>query len=153
MSTMIIREMTQADLNAVTEIDRDSFSQPWPDNAFAAEIENKNARCLVAEENQIIFGYIVIWLVLDEAHIATIAIEKSKRGQGFSKRILKTALQSAYLEGSRFVYLEVRESNTVAIHLYTQLGFEIVGLRKAYYKNNNENAILMTLTNFEHINQ
>ena len=148
---MPIRKMQPADITAVTKIDQESFSLPWPEGAFTAEVANPNARCWVLEEEGEVIGYIVIWLVLDEAHIATVAVEEAQRRKRFSELLLKTALQSAYAEGSRISYLEVRESNKAAISLYQKVGFEIAGMRKGYYKDNHENAILMTLTDFSHI--
>jgi ribosomal-protein-alanine N-acetyltransferase len=151
---MNIRKMNIEDIGAVIRIDQTSFSMPWPESSFITEFTNPNARCWVGvDDTNVVIAFVVIWMVLDEAHIATIAVDESHRKKGHSKTIIKTALQSAYLEGARISYLEVRESNQIAINLYLSLGFELVGVRKAYYKNNNENGILMTLTDFGIINQ
>lgn len=144
--------MKSEDLPLVGQIDQESFSDPWPNHAFATELANPNARCWVMEWFGEVAGFIVIWLVLDEAHLATIAIRQDLRGRGLSRQLAKSALQSAYLEGARVSYLEVRESNLIAIHLYQQLGYQTVGLRKGYYKDNHENAILMTMTDFSLVN-
>lgn len=148
-----IRKMMAADLEKVVAIDQLSFSLPWPDSAFSTELNNPDARCWVVCEDETVVGFVVIWLVLDEAHVATIAIDEPYRGKGYSAALLKRALQSAYLEGSRIGYLEVRESNQVAISMYHSFGFEVAGLRKEYYKDNHENALLMTMTNFSRINE
>lgn len=146
---MDIRRMKTEDLADVIRIDQTSFSMPWPPIAFETELANPAARCWVGvDETSKVIALLVVWVVLDEAHIATIAVDEGERNKGHSKKLLKTALQSAYLEGARISYLEVRESNKVAINLYLKLGFEVVGTRKGYYKDKNENAILMTLTDF-----
>ncbi len=145
--------MKTEDLPLVGQIDQVSFSDPWPNNAFATELANPNARCWVMEWFGEVAGFIVVWLVLDEAHLATIAIRQDLRGRGLSRQLAKSALQSAYREGARVSYLEVRESNLIAIHLYQQLGYQTVGLRKGYYKDNHENAILMTMTDFSMVNR
>lgn len=149
---MFVRRMEPADLESVIAIDQQSFSLPWPENAFSTELNNPNARCWVLGDKSSVFGFAVLWVILDEAHVATIAINKEHRGLGLSYLLLKSALQSAYEEGCRISYLEVRESNQTAISLYQKFGFEIAGARKGYYKDNHENALLMTLTEFSRIN-
>lgn len=140
-----IRKMTLNDVLRVHEIDSNSFSAPWPAEAFAIELENPKARNFVLTENNQIIGYIVYWLIIDECHIATIAVDKAYRGKGYAKELLRKALQSSVTEGAAFVYLEVRASNQPAKELYRSFGFEIVGTRKKYYKDNNEDALLLTL--------
>jgi len=140
-----VREMTQDDIARVHEIDASSFSAPWPAEAFAIEMQNPKARNFVITENDQVVGYIVCWLVLDECHIATIAVDKANRGKGYAKDLLRKALQSSLAEGAAFAYLEVRASNYPAKELYRSFGFEIVGTRKKYYKDNNEDALLLTL--------
>jgi ribosomal-protein-alanine N-acetyltransferase len=150
---MIIRQMNAADLAAVSQIDELSFSQPWPPAAFEIELANSNARCWVAvsEEpqgtggNGCVIGAMVIWRVLDEAHIATIAVHPDFRRQGIGKQLLQTGMQAAHAEGARIFHLEVRAGNLAAQKMYSDFGYEIVGRRPRYYKNNGEDALLMTL--------
>jgi len=87
----------------------------------------------------------VIWVILDEAHVATIATHPDHRGYGIGKRLLAYGLLEAYKRGARIAYLEVRRSNVIAQNLYYKFGFEVVGERLRYYKDNNEDAVLMTL--------
>jgi [ribosomal protein S18]-alanine N-acetyltransferase len=142
---MLIRAMTAADLPAVAELDQLSFSQPWPPQAFVTELGNPNARCWVAESDSRVAGALVIWRVLDEAHIATIATHPDFRRRGIGRDLLKAGMDSAYAEGARIYHLEVRAGNMAAIKLYEEFGYEVVGRRPKYYKDNGEDALLMTL--------
>jgi ribosomal-protein-alanine N-acetyltransferase len=146
-----IRPMIFQDIEQVHVIDRLSFSMPWPANSFRFELnENKNARLFVAEKvnadnyRQVI-GVIVTWLVVDEAHIATLAVDPAYRGQGVGRRLVEAALQDALQHKMVEATLEVRSGNQVAINLYRSLGFEIVGNRPRYYRDNHEDALIMTL--------
>jgi ribosomal-protein-alanine N-acetyltransferase len=140
-----IRPMTKSDVPTVAQIDALSFSQPWPPAAFDIELLNDNARCWVVEiEDQVIAAQ-VIWRVLDEAHIATIAVHPDFRQRGVGKALLQTGMQAAYTEGARIFYLEVRAGNLAAQKMYANFGYEVVGRRAKYYKNNGEDALLLTL--------
>lgn len=146
-----LRPMTLADLEQVVAIDRASFPTPWPKNAFLYEIKRqRNAICRVAEsvgpENKrMIVATIVIWLIVDEAHIGTLAVKPGYRGRKIAQKLLAHSLIEAYQQGARRAMLEVRESNQAAQNLYQKFGFEAVGLRQDYYKDTHEDAILMTL--------
>lgn len=140
-----IRQMTFEDLPRVHQIDRDSFSAPWPAEAFAIELKNPKARCWVIQEADQIIGFIVFWMIIDECHIATIAIDHAFRGKGYARELIQKTLQSSRSEGATHAYLEVRSSNEEAKSLYRSFGFDIVGIRKKYYKDNNEDALLLTL--------
>jgi ribosomal-protein-alanine N-acetyltransferase len=88
---------------------------------------------------------LVNWLVLDECHIATIAVHPDFRRQGIARLLLQTGMQAAYAERSRIFYLEVRAANLAAQQMYLDFGFTVVGRRAKYYKDNGEDALLMTL--------
>ncbi len=139
-----IRRMVAADLRAVAELDALSFSHPWPPTAFVVELANRNARCWVAALDERVVGSLVLWRVLDEAHIASLATHPDFRRQGIARTLLHTAMQAAFSEGARIYHLEVRVGNLAAQKLYADCGFEIVGRRLRYYKDNNEDALLMT---------
>lgn len=139
-----IRAMTAADLGAVGELDTISFTQPWPKDAFESELANLGARCWVAEVEGQLAGALVFWLVLDEAHLATIAVQPAFRRHGVARLLLRTAMDAAYAEGARLYHLEVRASNEAAQKLYLDFGFEIVGRRLKYYKDIGEDAVMMT---------
>lgn len=140
-----IRKMTLDDLPEVVAIDRASFSLPWPERSFRFEItDNPAARCWVAEAEGRVIGMIVVWMLADEAHIATLATREEYRRQGIGTALLVHALQSAKAEGAVRSLLEVRESNRAAQEMYRRFGFVEDGRRPRYYKDNNEDAILMS---------
>jgi len=142
-----IRRMTPDDLEQVIAIDHASFSLPWPERSFRFELtDNPAARCWVAEgEDGSVIGMLVLWLIVDEAHIATIATKPEYRRQGAAKQLMDYALVSAVDEGAKSAFLEVRESNLAAQAMYRQYGFVATGRRPHYYKDNDEDALLMTL--------
>lgn len=145
MSGLKIRKMTPDDLEQVVVIDQSSFSLPWPPRSFQFELtDNPASRCWVADLNGRVVGMLVGWLVVDEIHIATIATHPDFRKQGIGKKLLAFALQSAKEEGAISSFLEVRESNIVALEMYQKFGYVEDGRREGYYKDNGEAAILMS---------
>ena len=143
---LIVRRMIVEDVPAVHEIDRLSFTLPWPERSLRFEVtDNPAARCWVAELDGHVVGMLILWMIVDEAHIATVATHHEFRRQGIAKQLLVTALDYAYTEGARSALLEVRAGNEAAQAMYRKFGFDVVGLRERYYKDNNEDAVLMTL--------
>lgn len=148
----VIRKMIMNDLEQVVAIDQVSFSLPWPARSFQFELtDNPASRCWVVESDKKIVAMIVSWLILDELHVATIATHPDFRRQGIGKKLLLYALQSAREEGVVRSFLEVRESNKIAFQMYKNFGFVEDGRRKEYYKDNGEDAILMTLNDLNHL--
>ena len=148
--TSLIRRMSLEDVPAVHEIDTASFSLPWPERSFRFELTgNPVSRGWVAEIDGQITAMLVLWLIIDEAHIATIAVHPDFRRQGIGEKILIYALRAAQDEGARRAFLEVRAGNTAAQSMYKKYGFEVVGVRPGYYKDNNEDAFLMNLEKFD----
>ena len=144
---LIVRRMTVEDVPAAHEIDILSFTLPWPERSLRYEVtDNPAARCWATELDGCLVGMLVLWMIVDEAHIATIATHPDFRRRGIAKRLLVVALKSAYNEGARTALLEVRAGNKVALKMYARFGFEEVGRRERYYKDNNEDAVLMTLS-------
>lgn len=142
--------MTVDDLAVVQELDKQSFTNPWPEGAFKYElIESQNSRCWVAEtkldQQTRVIGSSVIWIILDEAHIATLAVDPLYRGHGIGRRLLAAGLIDAYQFGARKAFLEARKNNQDALHLYYGFGFNAVGIRPGYYPDNHEDALLLTL--------
>jgi [ribosomal protein S18]-alanine N-acetyltransferase len=143
--------MTLDDLPAVMEIDRLSFTLPWPERSFRFELTgNDAAHLLVAvapwgEEERIV-GFLGYWLLVDEMHISTLAVHPELRGRGIGELLLQAGLEHAWIQGAELSTLEVRPSNQAAIALYRKYGFESVGRRRKYYQDNGEDALLMTLT-------
>jgi [ribosomal protein S18]-alanine N-acetyltransferase len=144
--TALIRRMTIEDVPAVHEIDTLSFSLPWPERSFRFELnENPVSRGWVAEVDGRIAAMLVLWFIVDEAHIATIAVHPDFRRQGIGEQILLQALRSVQAEGAQHAFLEVRAGNAAAQAMYFKYGFEVVGVRPHYYRDNNEDALLMNL--------
>ena len=146
---IVLRGMTLDDVPAVAAIDRRSFPLPWSENSFRSDLSsNPAAHLLVAEHagngGPRIAGYAGYWLVVDEAHLSTLAVETELRRRGIGERILRAAMEHAARQGAEMMTLEVRVSNEPARRLYEKLGFQVVGRRRHYYKDNLEDAILMT---------
>ncbi len=139
------------DVPAVSLIDRMSFTLPWPEHSFQYEVaENRVSRCFVAEtEDRRIAAMIVSWIIVDEMHIATIATHPDFRRQGIGERILREALLDGKDAGAHLAFLEVRAGNQAAQAMYRKFGFEVTGKRPRYYRDNGEDAILMTLQPLE----
>jgi [ribosomal protein S18]-alanine N-acetyltransferase len=150
-SSVNIRKMMPADLERVIEIDRLSFSLPWPERSFHFEVEkNEAARAWIAEAanddgTTVLVGMIVGWLILDEIHVATIATDPAFRKQGIGRQLMVHLLREAYKEGARISFLEVRRGNEAAREMYRSLGYQEDGVRPRYYQDNHEDAILMSL--------
>lgn len=152
MAEVLIRKMIHVDLEQVIEIDQISFSLPWPKRSFQYELdENFTSRCWVADVDGRIAAMMVGWMIIDELHVATIATHPDYRGQGIGKKVLVHALLAARKEGVIRAFLEVRQTNEAALNMYRSLGFVEDGRRKEYYKDNNEDAILMSLNDMTHL--
>jgi ribosomal-protein-alanine N-acetyltransferase len=150
-----IRPMRLEDLEQVLAIDRASFSMPWSERSFRYELlENPYSLLLVAElatpesEHRVVAA-IVIWLIEDEAHIATLAVRPDYRGRGISRELLTAGLVESIRRGARLATLEVRASNTIAQALYLRFQFNIAGRRPHYYQDNQEDALIMTAENLD----
>lgn len=178
--------MAVADITEVIEIERQSFSLPWPPNAYKRELQdNRTAHYIVVRKQEpgrqppppaprqdetrgllgflrslgssapppprqgppTIYAYAGLWLMVDEAHITTIAVRPECRGKGLGELVLCGLIDTALEVGARIVTLEVRVSNTVAQNLYLKYGFKQSGLRRRYYSDNNEDALIMTADN------
>lgn len=141
-----IRKMTVEDVPSVIDLDHKSFSLPWPERSFRFELTaNPASRCWVAEFDGKIVGMIVVWLIIDEAHVATLATHPEFRRQGIAKKLLAHTLRLMMDEGAHSSFLEVRESNFAAQEMYRKFGYEESGRRPHYYRDNDEDAILMNL--------
>ncbi|MCF8011848.1 MAG: ribosomal protein S18-alanine N-acetyltransferase [Clostridiales bacterium] len=131
-------------LEKVVKIERSCFSSPWSFSMFVSELTNNNLAHYIAAflENKLI-GYGGMWLVLDTAHITCVAVDPQFRSQKYGAEILNELIMQAFLLGASKMTLEVRVSNIPARHLYSRFGFEERGRRKAYYSDNNEDAVIM----------
>ena len=144
LNDCIIRRMTLADLDAVAAIEAATFTPPWSKESFRQELErNVAARYLVAEKDGEVIGYAGAWVILDESHITNIAIAPAYRGHGYGRKLTEALMQYIANLGAAYATLEVRKSNLTAQNLYKGLGFLQLGVRKRYYEDNNEDALLM----------
>jgi ribosomal-protein-alanine N-acetyltransferase len=150
-STLLVRPMIKRDIKSVMAIDKSSFSLPWSERSYRYDLtQNKTARMWVAElklgiESYEVVGMVVMWIIMDEAHIGTIAVHPDHRRQGIAQKLMKKALEDAKKCGAKTITLEVRRSNQAAQAMYAGMGFSIVGTRPRYYKDNAEDALLMTV--------
>ncbi|GAB6171095.1 ribosomal protein S18-alanine N-acetyltransferase [Paradesulfitobacterium aromaticivorans] len=145
-SQAIVRPMTGADLDKVMHIEHSSFTTPWSQQAFVAELrDNEYARYFCLELEGRIIGYMGLWIILDEGHITNVAIEPQYRSQGWGKHLMRSVIRNVLAEGVERMTLEVRVSNLEARRLYDLLGFKEAGVRKGYYSDTREDALIMWL--------
>ena len=142
-SEIIIRRMNMADVDGVAAVEAATFPTPWSRDAFASEMKNVAARYMVAEKDGRIIGFAGAWIILDESHITNIAVLRDERGQGIGRALTEALLQYLSNLGAAYATLEVRKSNEVAQNLYKSLGFIKLGVRKRYYEDNGEDALIM----------
>jgi ribosomal-protein-alanine N-acetyltransferase len=137
--------MCVADLEAVIAIEKLSFAIPWSRNSFLNELlENERAVYLVAkDEFDRLVGYIGMWIVFDEGHITNLAVHPNFRRRGAGGLLLKGLIEYGQSEAVKYLTLEVRSSNEAAQSLYYKLGFVHMGVRRKYYLDNNEDALIM----------
>jgi ribosomal-protein-alanine N-acetyltransferase len=141
---MKIRRMTPEDVALVSEIERQSFSAPWSRRGFLDALAQECTAFFVAEESDDdIAGYVGMYVSLDEGEITNVAVKPDLRGKGIAKALLKELLSYANDHGITRIVLEVRVSNAVAIGLYEEFGFEIIGTRKGFYEFPREDAHIM----------
>ncbi|MHB8432801.1 MAG: ribosomal protein S18-alanine N-acetyltransferase [Candidatus Tyrphobacter sp.] len=148
--TLAISTMAQGDVPHVLRIEREAFATQWPADAFYNEIAaNKLAHYFVGRYDGRIVAYGGIWVILEDAHVTTIAVGTQHRGRGFGETMLLRLVDEALARGASWMTLEVRESNVVAQQLYKKYGFTTVTARKAYYSDNDENALVMWAGNLK----
>jgi [ribosomal protein S18]-alanine N-acetyltransferase len=139
------RKMELEDVEAVYTIELATFPTPWTLDSFYYEMtENQFSNYLVAEdESGKIIGFCGIWLVIDAAQITNVAVLESARGQGIGEGLMREAIRISKEANMDVMSLEVRVTNTVAQNLYRKLGFQDGGIRKGYYTDNQEDALVM----------
>lgn len=143
---MRVRPMQENDLERIMEIEHASFSSPWSSNAFQSELkENEYARYFCLEFEGQVIGYMGLWFILEEGHITNVAIAPDYRGNRRGEALMQFVIQTMVKEGMERMTLEVRASNSPAKRLYERLGFVTAGVRKGYYSDNREDALIMWL--------
>ena len=142
---LIIRDMTAEDVRKVAEIEKMSFSTPWSETSFYAEVHNIHSFAKVAELENKIVGYICIRQVNDECHLLDLAIHPDHRGKGIATALFNNIMEALKPGKCRTFFLEVRTSNEAARKMYEKFGFNIVGIRKKYYINPTDDAVIMMM--------
>ena len=141
-----IRLLDRRDLDAVLAIESASFTLPWTKEMMAAEFEKDYAFFIGSFKGDILAGFCLSWVLFDEGHIADFAVHPRFRRKGVGGGLLDAALEEMAKRGGRNIWLEVRLGNRVAQALYRSRGFVPAGLRKNYYTDNGEDALVMQLT-------
>jgi len=139
-----VRPMTLDDLDGVMAVEQEAFLAPWSRSAFEEElVKNRLARYLVALDAEAIVGYAGTWLVINEAHVTNVAVHAGRRREGIGRLLMEALMQMARDAGMESMTLEVRVSNEAAKMLYQQLGFVSAGIRKNYYSETKEDALIL----------
>ena len=140
---MKIIPMNESHVSQIAALEKQCFSDPWSENSVASELENPLSLWLIAEEDGAVCGYVGSQTVLDETDMMNIAVHPDCRRKGIAAALITELVSRLKARGSRVLRLEVRESNFSAIALYEALGFTQLGLRKNYYRNPKENALIL----------
>lgn len=138
-----IDRMKHTDVPRVAELDRQCFTTPWHESAYYTEVANRSAYYIVARLGEEIVGYSGMWIIMDESHITTIGVDANYRGKKIGEQILLAMIEESYRRGAKRATLEVRETNAIAQNLYRKYGFVPAAIRKKYYSDNDENAVVM----------
>lgn len=142
--SIVFRFMREEDIDQILEIEHVSFATPWSREAFYNEVNhNKFAVYIVIEQANKLIGYCGVWIVVDEAHVTNVAVLPEFRGQKLGEALMRNLITVARDRGAVSMTLEVRKTNYVAQSLYRKLGFQDGAIRKNYYTDNQEDAIVM----------
>jgi ribosomal-protein-alanine N-acetyltransferase len=144
-----LRRMREADLPMVVAIENVSFSNPWSEETFRGELQNRpisHPLVILAGPSARVVGYVIYWQIQQDVQVNNIAVHPDFRGRGIGEAALRAALALAVAAGAAFVTMEVRPSNAPALSLYRKMGFQVLGIRPGYYTNPNEDAYVMGLS-------
>ncbi len=145
MQKIKIEKLTISDIPKVAEIDKNALPENWSEKNYNESLENPNYNILVAKLDNKIVGFISMYHASGEGYICNIAVEKSHRKRGIGTALLSEAIRYSKRKNLEFLTLEVRESNIGAVKFYEKLEFAKIGIRKNFYSNPTENAVIMTL--------
>ncbi|SHM30050.1 ribosomal-protein-alanine N-acetyltransferase [Caldanaerovirga acetigignens] len=144
LEKVTVELMGVEDLDQVMEVEKLSFTNPWSKNSFFLELTtNELATYIVAKVDGRVVGYAGMWLIVGEAHVTNVAVHPGFRKKGIGELLMRSLITMARESGAKMMTLEVRKSNYIAQNLYTKLGFEPIGIRRGYYTDNNEDAVIM----------
>ena len=143
---MQIRAMGYDDIEMIMSIEQEAFTSPWIPEGFIGELNGPVSHCIVAEDySGCLLGYAVYRVIIDEAHLLNIAVEAAGRKAGLGRKILDHILDHCRALGAEYMFLEVRPSNLAARRLYRRAGFFTLGVRRQYYTDNQEDALVLKL--------
>ncbi|MBQ8314955.1 MAG: ribosomal protein S18-alanine N-acetyltransferase [Lachnospiraceae bacterium] len=142
-TTWTTKRMTEEDVAAVAALEAENFSRPWSYDAFLKILSDENYIVMIAKKEDAFLGYCVLLCTGEEADITNVCTAPKARGKGVATGMLTALMEAGKSRGVTEFFLEVRESNAPARALYTKLGFEEIGLRKNYYEEPREHAVLM----------
>ena len=140
---MRIVNMNESHVAQVAELEKICFSDPWSEKSVASELNNPLSCWLVAEENGAVAGYVGSQTVMDESDMMNVAVHPDHRRKGIAELLVTELVDALKKRGSHCLTLEVRASNEPARALYEKQGFAQVGLRKNYYRNPKEDALIL----------
>jgi ribosomal-protein-alanine N-acetyltransferase len=140
-----LRKLKLRDLNAIEEIERASYPTPWSRSMFAGELAKPSSICLGAVDSRTdeLVGYLIISRYVDAWHVMNVAVRPSHRRRGIARALIERLFEVTERDARRGYTLEVRVSNEAAIQLYEALGFRARGIRRGYYTDNREDALIM----------
>jgi [ribosomal protein S18]-alanine N-acetyltransferase len=138
-----IRPLQLRDLSTIEEIERTSYPTPWSRSMFAGELAKPSSICLGAFDGERLIGYLIVSRYVDAWHVMNVAVAVDRRRRGIASDLLGALFERTREDGRRGYTLEVRVSNAGAISLYERLGFERRGVRRGYYIDNREDALIM----------
>jgi [ribosomal protein S18]-alanine N-acetyltransferase len=145
ISTLRFVPLQREHIPAILEIEHVTHSAPWSQRSFENELEHKYGIFLVGLVEGKIGAYGGCWVLVDEAHVTNVVVREDLRGQGIGKKLMVDLMEQAKTKGALCATLEVRKSNEAALHLYEGLGFHQATVRKNYYPDNQEDAVVMML--------
>jgi len=140
---LMIREMVASDVPEVVRIEKESFSDPWPESLFYDDVRSGDSYPLVVQIDNEIIAFAILWVAVDEGHITNIAVSKKYQRKSVARTLLSYILRLAAGMKLAQIVLEVRASNEPAISLYESFGFEPLAIRKRYYQHPVEDALVM----------
>ncbi|MCJ7749694.1 MAG: ribosomal protein S18-alanine N-acetyltransferase [Armatimonadetes bacterium] len=143
LDEITVAPMAPADLDEVLVIERHSFPSAWSKNSYERELRNRSSYYFAARHEDRLVGYIGMWVVVDEAHITTLAVHPGCRRRGLGSHLLRLLIEHACQRGATRVTLEVREQNLAAIAMYRAFGFQQTGVLHGYYGDTGENGLVM----------
>lgn len=142
---IVINEIRHEDLDQIMAIERTSFPTPWPRQFFDSELKSSYSFKRVSKIDNTIVGYIIAWKIYDEVHILNVAVHPQYRRMGIGTDLIRDCISYFLTKGVNSTLLEVRKTNLSAQRLYEKLGFQAIGLRRGYYRDTGEDAIVMQL--------